>query len=325
MSRIHDALKKAAHERGTHLVVGLEADVLGVPAEIQRPANGEPGTARLGTESLVKASDNQTGPVRYEELAKRCAHPDWRLDPLKSVFQSLNKGHAGSERFRTLRSRLCQIASTRTLRKLLVTSGVAGEGKTFVASNLAQSIVQQAERRVLLIDADLRAARLHAAFGAPGRPGLTEYLRGEADDYAVIQKGTDGNLCLIPAGSEVSNPSELLLNEKMKHLLNSLTPIFDWIIIDSPPALPVHDASILADLADGVLLVLRAGSTDLEVAEKAAAEFRSKNLLGVVLNQVEKSDSYGEYYYTGNPINRGFLDCAAQSKYSQKGESDKRA
>jgi succinoglycan biosynthesis transport protein ExoP len=83
----------------------------------------------------------------------------------------------------------------------------------------------------------------------------------------------------------------------MRQLLNSLTPIFDWIIIDSPPALPVHDAIDLAGLTDGVLLVLRAGTTPAAAAERAAAEFKARNLLGVVLNQVKKSDSYGEYDY----------------------------
>ena len=133
-------------------------------------------------------------------------------------------------------------------------------------------------------------------FGARNCPGLSDYLRGEADEYAVIQKGLNENLFLIPGGSLVSNPSELLLSERMKELLRLLTPVFDWIIIDSPPTLPVHDANILADIVDGVLFVIRAGSTDAEIAERTAAEFQSKNLLGVVLNQVQKSDSYGDEY-----------------------------
>ena len=298
MSRIHEALKKAAQEKSTELATGLEPRVGEIADEIWRSVTGEPDVARSAAPSRVIAAGNQAVLLRYEELVKRCAHPEWRLDPLNSVFQNPNKGHTGSERFRTLRSRLSQIAGTRTLRRLLVTSSVAAEGKTFVASNLAQSIVRQPERRVLLIDADLRSSMLHMAFGAPSRPGLTEYLRGEADEHAVIQKGMEENLCLIPGGSAVSNPSELLLSEKMKRLLDLITSMFDWIIIDSPPALPVHDASILADLTDGVLLVLQAGSTDVDIAEKAAAEFQGKNLLGVVLNQVERSDSYGAYYYS---------------------------
>jgi len=296
MSRIHEALKKAAQERTAQLAGGLGGNASEVLVENQSPVRTERSIAEPTEQHRVSGGGQQAGPFRYEELIKRCAHSKWELDVRPSVFQGSSARNGGAERFRTLRSRLYQISGTRTLRRLLVTSSVAAEGKTFVTSNLAQSIVQQAERRVLLIDADMRAPQLHVALGAPSRPGLTDYLKGAVDEYAAIQKGERENLFLIPAGSEVSNPSELLLSQRMKVLLDLVTPIFDWIIIDSPPALPVHDASILADLTDGVLLVVRAGSTDAEVAEKVAGEFREKNLLGVVLNRVDKTDSHGSYY-----------------------------
>ena len=105
-----------------------------------------------------------------------------------------------------------------------------------MAANLAQSIVRQPDRRVLLIDADLRASRLHQTLGAPSGPGLSDYLRGEVDEYAIIQNGLEGNLCFIPGGQQTANPSELLLRDKMKTLLDRMAEIFDWIIIDSPPA-----------------------------------------------------------------------------------------
>jgi capsular exopolysaccharide synthesis family protein len=213
------------------------------------------------------------------------------------VHPQTGEGRIGAERFRTLRSRLSQIAATRSLKRVLVTSSVAAEGKTLVAANLAHSIMRQADRRVLLIDADLRSSRLHQMLGAPSGPGLADYLRGKADEYAIIQNAQDANLFFIPAGSQVSNPSELLLGERMKNLLDLVSPIFDWIILDSPPALPVHDASNLADLCDGVLFVVKAGETDCKLAEKACSEFRKKNLLGVVLNRVGKmDDAYGGYY-----------------------------
>ena len=177
-----------------------------------------------------------------------------------------------------------------------MTSSVPSEGKTTVAANLAHSIMCQPDRRVLLIDADLRCSGMHELLGAPGGPGLTDYLRGEAEKEAVIQNGLEGNLCFIPGGSEVSNPSELLLGDRMKKLLDLVTPIFDWIILDSPPALAVHDASSLADLCDGVLFVVKAGETNHQLAEKASAEFLKKNLLGVVLNSAEIDASYGDYY-----------------------------
>jgi capsular exopolysaccharide synthesis family protein len=213
-----------------------------------------------------------------------------------SVFEGVDGKKVGAEPFRTLRSRLYQVAGMRKLKRILVTSSVPAEGKTFVAANLAQSIIRQPERRVLLIDADLRASRLHLALGAPATPGLTDYLRGEADERAIIQRGAEENLCFIPGGSEVPNPGELLLGEKMIRLLDMVTPAFDFVILDSPPATLVHDPSLLADLCDGVLFVVRAGETNFELAERAVAEFREKNLLGVVLNGVEEQEAYGQYY-----------------------------
>jgi capsular exopolysaccharide synthesis family protein len=298
MSRIHEALKKAAKERSAQLEGSDSRDPSEVLVEIHSKARTEASVASRVEQQRVSAGGNDAGPFRYEDLVKRCSHSKWELDIRPNVFQGSSAGNGGAEKFRTLRSRLYQIAGTGTLRRLLVTSSVPAEGKTFVSCNLAQSIVQQAERRVLMIDADLRAPQLHVALGAPKGPGLADYLRGEVNEFAAIQRGARENLFLISAGSEVSNPSELLLSQRMKDLLDLVTPAFDWIIIDSPPAVPVHDASILADLTDGVLLVVRAGSTDAEVAERVAGEFRDKNLLGVVLNRVEKADSYGSDYYS---------------------------
>jgi protein-tyrosine kinase len=296
MSRIHEALKKAAQERSAQLAAGAEPTFLEV-ADV--PHTAIPGS-ELEDRSIHRHIPIEAPPsyLRFEELAKRCAKPRWKIDPRMSVFHGGDESSVGAERFRTLRSRLYQIGGSRPLRRVVVTSSVPAEGKTFVAANLAQSIVRQPDRRVLLIDADLRASRLHQVLGAPSTPGLSDYLKGEADHFAVVQKGTEADLCLIPAGGEVSNPSELLLNERMKILLELMTPIFDWIIIDTPPALPVHDASMMADLCDGVLFVVRAGSTDHEMAAKAAADFQEKNLLGVVLNRVEADAGYGGYYYS---------------------------
>lgn len=294
MSRIHEALKKAAQERSSRLAAGTVPDLADVPSGFDSRSRY---AAQLGEPAHRSARAlESTSFLGFEDLLKRCAHPNWQLDPQVNVFLKANDGRVGGERFRTLRSRLYQIAGTRPLKRVLVTSSVPAEGKTTVAANLAHSIMRQTDRRVLLIDADLRISRMHQLFGAPRSPGLTDYLRGEADECAVIQNGSEGNLCLLPAGTEVSNPSELLLGDRMKKLLDLVTPVFDWIILDSPPALAVHDASSLADLCDGVLFVVKAGETDYQLAEKASSEFLKKNLLGVVLNGVEKDASYGGYY-----------------------------
>jgi protein-tyrosine kinase len=295
MSRIHEALRKAAQERSERLLASVDSNVVVDPLELPRPlASVE--TFQTHPQDLNVPPDS--GYLRYEDLIKKCVPTRFRIDPRLSVFEGQDEGNLGAERFRTLRSRLYQIASDRTLRKVVITSTVPGEGKTFVAANLAQSIVRQPERKVLLIDGDLRASRLHLSFGAQRTPGLADYLSGEADICSVIQKQGDANLCVIAGGKEVSNPSELLLNGRLKELLDRLTPLFDWVILDTPPAMPVHDASIIADLCDGVLFVVYAGVTDFEMASKASEDFRDNNLVGVVLNRMERGLGYGGYYYS---------------------------
>src|SRR5438445_93942 len=132
--------------------------------------------------------------LRLEELRQRCAKPPWKFDPDGDAF--LNKPSLAlcAEQFRTLRARLYQCRGMKPIRTLMVTSTVAGEGKTFVALNLAQAIVRQKERQALLIDADLRASRLPLAMGAPFMPGLADYLRGEADEFSIVQTNTKDNL-----------------------------------------------------------------------------------------------------------------------------------
>lgn len=320
MSRIHEALKKAAEERSSRMASGAPIDFIDVAADVNRstavverevapPPQLDQPPAPQPAAPPAPQKQTDLSRLKLNELIKRCAHPVWKPDPRSSVFHGADNHKIGAERFRTLRSRLYQIASAQKLKTVLVTSSIPAEGKTFVAANLAQSIVRQHDRSVLLIDADLRASRLHQAMGASLTPGLTDYLRGEADEFEVIQKGSDVNLCFIPGGNPVSNPSELLLSERLKRLLELATPMFDWIILDSPPALPVHDSSMLADLCDGVLFVVRAGQTAYDMAEKAASEFQDKNLLGVVLNCVEKGDSYGGYYY-GYPLEKDPRDDA---------------
>lgn len=300
MSRIHEALKKAAEERSSKLATDSPLDLIDLAGVLSpSPVPEKDLSAPSPRTTLRKDADRSR--ASFDELVKKCVHPKWVVDPRTSVFHGADRHQVGAERFRTLRSRLYQIAGAQPLKKILITSSVPSEGKTFVAANLANSIVRQNERRVLLIDADLRASRLHQTLGAPLTPGLTDYLRDDADEFSVIQKGFDNNLCFIPGGNTVSNPSELLMGERMKRLFDFAAPLFDWIVLDSPPALPVHDASMLADLCDGVLFVVRAGQTNYQMAEKASSEFLNKNLLGVVLNCVEKGDAYGGYYY-GYPL-----------------------
>ncbi len=239
-----------------------------------------------------------TAPSSLDELRTKCRKVEWKPDLSKMLFFTKNNHHAmGSEEFRTLRSRLYQIRAKQELRSVLISSAMPAEGKSFVAANLSQVIVRQLGRKALLIDADLRWSRLHRYLGAPDGPGLTEYLRGQASEMEVIQRGQLDNLYFIPGGTPVQNPSELIGNGRLKSLIQRMSPLVDWIIIDSPPAVPVADASTLADICDGVLLVVQSAVTPLEAAQKARQEFVNKPLLGVVLNQVQAKEAASSYYY----------------------------
>jgi protein-tyrosine kinase len=296
MSRIHEALKKAEQERAS--VQAAEVTTASPEPLLPAPRNEAISRATDFVARSKAAASPLPEHLSFEDLRERCARPQWNPDPNVNVFFNSDAGGAGAEQFRTLRSRLYQLRGTQTLRKLLITSSIPAEGKTFVATNLAQAIVRQPDRRALVIDCDLRCPRLHFSLGAPVAPGLADYLRGEADEMAVIQYGQDGDLCIITGGREVKDPSELLSNGRLKKLLERVTPIFDWVILDSPPCLPVADASILADLCDGVLVVVKAGSTPSDLAQRACQEFRERNLIGVVLNRSEEKKGYAGYYYS---------------------------
>lgn len=306
MSRIHEALKKAEQERGIGVppdgaVSSGESlsptDAVGSVAAVSDAGDIAQNGVHVAATPITMPLTTPAGYLRFEDLRNRCAHPVWNLDPNLNVFANSALSEHGAEQFRTLRSRLYQSRNNQPLRSLLVTSSVPGEGKTFVTVNLAQAIVRQPDRRAIIIDADLRCPRINALLGAPSAPGLTDYLRGEVDEAAVIQFGPEGNLCAIPGGNEVTNPSELLSNGRLATLIQRLAPVFDWIILDSPPCLPVADASILAGICDGVLLVVKSGSTPSAVAQRARQELQTRNIVGVVLNAVGEAHMYGSEYY----------------------------
>jgi protein-tyrosine kinase len=296
MSRIQEALARAAKEKAKRPATEV-VDLADIAAEVASPA--AVATAVPPVKPNVEEEPQHLPSPAFEEIVRKCTHPGWSLDPPTNVFAPGANSKLGAERFRTLRSRLYQIAETRRLKCVVVTSSVPSEGKSFVSANLAQAIVNQQNRRVLLIDADLRKPALHTLLNAPKTPGLTNYLRGDVDEFAIIQRGLESELFFIPAGDEVATPSELLLNARMKKLVDFVGEAFDWVVLDSPPALPVHDPSVLAGLCDGVLFVVRAGSTDIEMAVKASAEFRKKNLLGVVFNHANTAGAYPKSPYYG--------------------------
>jgi protein-tyrosine kinase len=309
MSRIHEALKKAQQEMpANHLGSFLDesaekASMNGAVQTTDAPKFVLPRD--VAADSNLKMNSALPG---FDELQAKCARPAWNTNKNLLVFSNSDPFAAGAEQFRTLRSRLYRIRENRALRTILIVSAAPAEGKTFVAANLAQSFVRQRGCRVLLVDGDLRSPRLHAVLGAPSNPGLAEYLQGEAKEFEIVQKNPHDELYFIPAGNHITHPSELISNSRLSQLLEHLAPMFDWVIVDSPPILPVSDASVLAELCDGALMVVRAGSTPSEAAQRACHELPDGKIVGVALNTVEKNT--GSYGYGNYGLNR--------SKASQK-------
>jgi protein-tyrosine kinase len=305
MSRIHEALKKAEQERAAAQGGSVQSNFSVTEAPLAEPRVIDTDTLAMAAAVAPPLSAQPSpgmpsfsSPFSQETMLARCAAVQWNPDPKTMLFLNGDDNARGSEEFRTLRSRLYQIREKMTLKKILVTSALPKEGKSFTAANLAQVMVRQHGRRVLLIDADLRGPRLHLMLGTKSSPGLSDYLQGANDEFSIMQRGASENLLLIPSGREVSNPAELVANGRLKFLLQRVEPLFDWIIIDSPPAVPVSDASLLANSCDGVLMVVRSNATPVEMARKARQEFPDKVLVGVVLNGTSgDAAAYSRYYY----------------------------
>jgi capsular exopolysaccharide synthesis family protein len=154
--------------------------------------------------------------------------------------------------------------------------------------------------RVLLVDCDLRRGRIHRIFDVPREPGLTELVIGHEESEAVIRPTDVTGLYVVPSGNLPPNPSELLGGDRMRKVLVSLSEAFDLIILDTPPLLAASDGAILATLSDGVVLVLRAGSTEGEAAQQAIQQLSGvgARVVGAVLNDPDaKVPAYGGYYH----------------------------
>lgn len=192
---------------------------------------------------------------------------------------------AVSEAYRSLRTALL-LSSAHELKVVAVTSAVASEGKSATATNLGV-VMAQLGRRVLIVDADLRKPRLHEVLQVSNRAGLVSYLTGNADFESIISRTSVPNLFVVPAGPNPPNPSELLASERMQELVRLARSRFDFVVIDTPPILPVTDAALVGALVDGVTLCLRAGKVTREEARSCRdrLQFAGIKVLGVVLNR----------------------------------------
>jgi protein-tyrosine kinase len=304
MSRIHEALKKAEQERAASQGGPAQPSFASLPAEapMMTPADESPVAVEAGMHGggvpLNSTMPTFASPFSLDALLARCPQLQWKPDEKTMLFFNGDDHARGTEEFRTLRSRLYHMREKKPLKKILVTSALPKEGKSFTAANLAQVMVKQHGRRVLLIDADLRGPRLHTMLGTTASPGLADYLQGGSDEFSIMQRGVMENLYFVPSGHQISDPAELVANGRLKMLLQRVEALFDWIIVDSPPAVPVSDASVLAKSCDGVLMVVRSNATPVDMARRAREEFPEQELVGIVLNGTDHDSApYSRYYY----------------------------
>lgn len=229
-----------------------------------------------------------------------------------------------AEVFRTLRTNIQFMNSKKSLKTLLITSTMPGEGKTWVSSNLAITFAQ-AGKRVVIVDADMRKGRLHTMFQIDSVPGLSNYLSGingndnaEEDILKYVKQTEIENLFVIPSGNIPPNPSELLASEATNNMLERLKEVFDIIILDGTPSLLVTDAIILSREADSTIIVTAHKTTKKDGLQKVkkAIENVGGKIAGVVINKIpvniEKYES--SYYYSSTSLREE----KNSSQYTQK-------
>lgn len=207
-----------------------------------------------------------------------------------------------SESYRTLRTNIQFSSFDDNMSTILITSSTPSEGKSTVSSNLALAMAET-NKKVLLIDCDLRRPSVHKKFGLSNEKGLSNLLIGQYSFNEIAQEVTD-NLCVLTSGTIPPNPSEMLSSKKMELFLAEAKKNFDFIILDTPPVVSVTDAQALSTIVDGVLLVVASGHAQIPEVHKAIEllQYVKANILGIVANKVKsmrRGYKYYQYYYYG--------------------------
>lgn len=300
MGRIHDILAKAERE-------GTTRRTRGVADEYPSPTADESRHARRYSEPPAPRSLTEPGQPRTVEPIEPLTHarpegpgpshgglghappPDseagaaGHLDPL--LVAALAPRSLAAEQYRSLRTRLKRSENGRVLRTIAITSPSKGDGKSLTAANLALTMAQEYQERVLLVDADLRRPTLHRLFGVAEDPGLADVLMNLAELDQALVTLPEHHLTLLPAGMPPSHPAELLGSTAMRRVMDALRTRFDRVLIDVPPVTPLADLHILAPMVDGMLMIVRAGVTPKPAIERALAGVDASRVVGIVLNE----------------------------------------
>jgi capsular exopolysaccharide synthesis family protein len=275
----------------------------------ERPKLPDPAAVEwAGTEASVKIQDSsasawpavqQTPPNPLEFIASIDLKT---ADSARLVAKADERG-LGAEKFRVLAARLNNLRNNGKPKVLQVTSSIIGEGKSLVSANLALTLAKRSSQNVLLIEGDLRKPALSGIFGLGKRPGLNEWWKGQGPIFSFLLRAGETSLYLLPSTS-VQHPASVLQSGRLADAIAELSRQFDWVIIDTPPLLPMADSNLWARLADGTLLVVRKGTATRTALKQAMDTMDSPKLVGVVLNDATDfaQVNYYDQYYSGKPI-----------------------
>jgi capsular exopolysaccharide synthesis family protein len=292
MSNIFDALQRAESEgsgdKGSTLTLATE--LLQAAEQKLRDSGAiiEPPASPASAESF---DSNPSSPL--EEL-EQCPVLPVSIDGESRLVSLGKEGSLGAEKFRFLAVRLRQLRHSRPLKKVLITSTIPEEGKSTVAANLACTLARRKPQKTLLLEGDLRRPNIAAQFGLGRLPGLCEWLSGETPNINIYRLG-DLGVWLLPAGTAPQNPLELMQSGRLSPLMEQLEAWFDWIVIDSPPVLPLADTSLWSRLADGILLVTRKGTTERQQLQRGLEAIDKSKLLGALMNSSANA-AHSDYY-----------------------------
>jgi protein-tyrosine kinase len=291
MSRVHDALRRAEQAIPEHeKPAASPAPPEPVIAEIISVNGGGQSNGRLATQPAIRLN------LHPGMLAEVPVAP-FQPAPESHLLDLNNSHETPAEEFRTLRTRMNHLQTVQPLHTVIISSPSPAEGKTFTAVNLALAESHLAESSILLGDFDLRRPIMHNLFQVERSPGLSDFLTGQCTFPQALRKIEGMNLYLLPAGSPVKNPLELLNTRQAKALFEELPRCFHWAIFDTPPLLFSADANLLATLADGTILVVKIGSTTFDNVTRAIQSLCENNVLGIVANGARASELYSKYTY----------------------------
>jgi len=259
--------------------------------------------------ALTASEWKPTGTPGFQQTALSLADiPTENIEilPEARLITHTDSRSVAADRYRFLRLRLNSLGKAGSLKTILVTSPIPRDGKTTVALNLASALLDKRAQSVLVIDADLHHSAASCSLGLQGRPGLTECLSKKVHPLSTVRRLEPLGWHFMPAGVPGVQPTQLLQDDGLPGLLKSLGSYFDWVILDAPPVLPLTDATLLSQHADGILLVARADKTPRAALEDTVSTLGKRRIIGLVLNGVlEATKRYGDYgHYYGKRSSR---------------------